>query len=115
MKHSLLILLLTAGLAASSAQTPAPPPATNPAPKTAATKATAKPKAAATSKAKAATEACAPVATSALPPGLPPVEGPVVTPFSLRYQEIQVGTGADAQPNKLYKVLYTGWRASDGV
>ncbi len=34
--------------------------------------------------------------------------------FSLRYQEIKIGTGADAQPNKIYKVNYTGWLASDG-
>jgi peptidylprolyl isomerase len=33
----------------------------------------------------------------------------------LRYQEIEVGTGAVAEPNKLYKVHYTGWLAADGT
>jgi peptidylprolyl isomerase len=37
------------------------------------------------------------------------------TAFSLRYQDIKVGTGADAVPMKMYKVKYTGWRAADGV
>ena len=36
------------------------------------------------------------------------------TAFSLRYQDIRIGTGADAEPNKQYKVHYTGWLASDG-
>jgi peptidylprolyl isomerase len=30
------------------------------------------------------------------------------TLFSLRYQEIKIGTGAVAEPSKMYKVLYTG-------
>jgi peptidylprolyl isomerase len=34
---------------------------------------------------------------------------------ALRYQEIKVGTGALAEPGKMYKVHYTGWRAADGV
>jgi peptidylprolyl isomerase len=37
------------------------------------------------------------------------------TAFSLKYQDIKIGTGADAEPNKMYKVQYTGWRAADGV
>ena len=41
--------------------------------------------------------------------------GPVATAFSLRYQEIKVGTGAEAQPFKVFKVFYTGYRAADGV
>lgn len=49
-----------------------------------------------------------------LPPGVPPVRGVVKTAFSLRYQEIKIGTGQEAEPNKLYKVHYTGWLASDG-
>jgi peptidylprolyl isomerase len=51
------------------------------------------------------------------PPGIPQVKGiqkPIFT-IALRYQEIKIGTGAVAEPNKLYKVLYTGWRAADGV
>ena len=35
----------------------------------------------------------------------------VKTAFSLRYQDIKIGTGADAEPNKIYKVHYTGWLA----
>src|ERR1700744_644420 len=49
-----------------------------------------------------------------LPPGVPRVRGLVKTAFSLRYQDIKLGTGADAEPNKIYKVLYTGYLATDG-
>jgi peptidylprolyl isomerase len=38
----------------------------------------------------------------------------VVTAFSLRYQDIKIGTGPDAEPHKIYKVHYTGWLAADG-
>jgi len=64
----------------------------------------------------AATAAKAPAASSAvkLPPGVPPVKGRLVTAFSLRYQDIVVGTGADAGPHKIYTVHYTGWLASTG-
>lgn len=55
-------------------------------------------------------------ATSAvkLPPGVPPARGIVKTAFSLRYQDIRIGTGKDAEPNKLYRVHYTGWLAANG-
>jgi len=49
-----------------------------------------------------------------LPPGVPPATGPVVTAFSLRYQDIKIGTGPEAEPRKIYKVHYTGWLAADG-
>jgi peptidylprolyl isomerase len=49
-----------------------------------------------------------------LPPGVPPATGPLVTAFSLRYQDIKIGTGPDAEPHKVYKVHYTGWLAADG-
>lgn len=49
-----------------------------------------------------------------LPPGVPPAKGPVVTAFSLRYQDIKIGTGPDAEPRKIYKVHYTGWLAATG-
>jgi peptidylprolyl isomerase len=49
-----------------------------------------------------------------LPPGVPRARGPLKTAFSLRYQDIKIGTGADAEPNKVYRVLYTGWVAADG-
>jgi peptidylprolyl isomerase len=50
-----------------------------------------------------------------LPPGIPKVDGPVVTAFSLRTQEIKAGTGPLAEPFKIYKVFYWGYRAADGV
>ncbi|HEX7727812.1 MAG TPA: FKBP-type peptidyl-prolyl cis-trans isomerase [Terracidiphilus sp.] len=53
-------------------------------------------------------------AKSGLPAGIPRVPGVVKTEFSLRYQDIKIGTGAEAEPNKLYHVLYTGWLAADG-
>lgn len=49
-----------------------------------------------------------------LPPGVPLARGIVKTAFSLRYQDIHIGTGPDAEPNKIYKVHYTGWLAADG-
>jgi peptidylprolyl isomerase len=45
---------------------------------------------------------------------VPRARGIVKIAFSLRYQDIKVGTGADAEPNKVYKVLYTGYLAADG-
>jgi len=53
-------------------------------------------------------------AASALPAGIPRVPGIVKTAFSLRYQDIKLGTGAEAEPNKIYHVLYTGYLAADG-
>jgi peptidylprolyl isomerase len=49
-----------------------------------------------------------------LPPGVPRAHGAVKTAFALRYQDVKIGTGADADPYKVYKVLYTGWLAADG-
>ena len=93
--------------AAASAQTPAKPNAP----------AASAPKPAATASKAAAPAAHSATASSAikLPPGIPPAKGVLKIAFSLRYQDIIVGTGADAEPNKLYKVQYTGWRAADGV
>jgi peptidylprolyl isomerase len=96
MKHPVLLLLLVSAVAAASAQTPAKPATTT----------------------KPATTATKPAATATgvkLPPGVPPVRGIVKTAFTLRYQDIKIGTGADAEPGKLYKVQYTGYRAADGV
>lgn len=96
MKPLLLTVFLVSGVAIAIGQT-APKP-TAPAAKTSA------PAARTTTAAK-------------LPPGIPPVRGIPKTIFtiSLRYQDIKIGTGAVAAPDKLYKVHYTGWRASDGV
>lgn len=49
-----------------------------------------------------------------LPPGVPAADGPVETAFSLRYQDLVAGTGAVAEPNKIYKVQYTGWLGANG-
>ncbi|HUD75105.1 MAG TPA: FKBP-type peptidyl-prolyl cis-trans isomerase [Terracidiphilus sp.] len=92
MKYAALILLLAASTIAASAQTPAKP----------------------ASAAKPATIAAKPAAVKPaaaaekLPPGVPVVKTVKKTLFSLRYQEIKIGTGAEAEPTKLYKVLYTG-------
>jgi peptidylprolyl isomerase len=97
MKHTVLILLMAASAAALSAQTPAKP---------------------ASHAAKPAVHAARSTAAAAkLPPGVPPVKGIQKTLFtvSLRYQEIKIGTGAEAEPNKLYKVNYTVWLAASGV
>jgi peptidylprolyl isomerase len=50
-----------------------------------------------------------------LPPGVPPVRGPVVTGFALRYQEIKTGAGPEGESGKIWHIKYTGWRAADGV
>jgi len=101
----MMMMLLAAGTMAASAQTQAKPTA---------------PKAAVHAKTHAA--AAVPVAKKAeikVPAGVPAMEGAVETAFSLRYQDIVVGTGTLAEPNKIYKVQYTGWlgvngRADDG-
>ena len=98
MKQPASILFLAAATAVAIAQTPAKP---------AAPAATAHP-------AVAAHPAAAPSAVK-LPPGVPPGKGIVKTAFTLRYQDLKIGTGIDAEPNKMYKVNYTGWRAVDGV
>jgi peptidylprolyl isomerase len=92
MKQTILILLLATGAVVSVAQTTA---------KTT----TAKP---------ANTRPVTAAAGVRLPPGVPAVHGTVKTAFSLRYEEIKIGTGKEAEPNKIYKVHYTGWLASDG-
>lgn len=92
---SIVLVLCLAATAAANAQTAAKP---------------------ATTQAKPAT-ASHPAATASavkLPPGVPPVRGIPRILFALRYQEIKIGTGAEAEPNKLYKVHYTGWLAADG-
>jgi peptidylprolyl isomerase len=94
MKKTALILMLAASVAAAAAQTPAKP---------------------ATTAAKPATTTAKPAATGIkLPPGVPAARGVLKTAFSLRYQDTKIGTGAVAEPNKLYKVHYTGWLAADG-
>src|SRR3954454_17229462 len=76
--------------------------------------------------AKPATTTSKPAAT-ATKPGASTAEvvkypaGKLVSPaakktlFALRVQDLKIGTGAEAEPLKMYKVKYTGWRAADGV
>jgi peptidylprolyl isomerase len=96
MKRLFLLLFLAAGALTAFAQTAAKPAAHK------------------TSAARPASHAAATASAVTLPPGVPPVKGPVVTAFSLRYQDVAVGTGAEAEPHKIYKVHYTGWLAADG-
>jgi peptidylprolyl isomerase len=49
-----------------------------------------------------------------LPPGVPPAKGAVQSLFVLRYQDIKIGVGAEAEPNKLLKVQYIYWLAANG-
>jgi peptidylprolyl isomerase len=120
MKHRSLILMLAACTVAATAQTPAPPAA--PAAKPAVAATTAKPATAATSStakpaAKPAPKTPPTVAAFIKEPAAIATKGiqkPLFT-AALRYKEIKVGAGAVAEPGKLYKVLYTGYRASDGV
>jgi len=111
MKHTILILLLAASTVAANAQPLAKPAAPAAAAHKPSAPAAAKPAAA------AITNSPAIAAVIKAPANIPVVKGiqkPVFT-VALRYQEIKIGTGAVAEPNKLYKVLYTGWRAVDGV
>jgi peptidylprolyl isomerase len=115
MKSSFLILLMAASAAAVSAQTPAKPAAP----------AAAKPAAPAVAGASTTAKTAAkPVAASPLiapkmkaPAGIPQHPGLQKTVFTaaLRTQEIKLGTGAEALPGKQYKILYHGYRASDGI
>jgi peptidylprolyl isomerase len=102
MKHTALILAMAAGAAVAGAQTSSTPAPSTPKPATAAPK---------------TASATTTGATSAmhLPKGIPVVHGIVKSLIVLRYEDYKVGTGALAEPNKLYKVKYTGYRAADGV
>lgn len=97
MRRAFLILLLVAGAGAMSAQTAAKPSTHSPA-KPAAT----------------ASRTSAASAGIKVPAGVPVVRGPVKTAFSLRYQDIKIGTGAEAEAGKIYKVHYTGWLGANG-
>jgi peptidylprolyl isomerase len=88
MKPVFLFLVLTAAVAAAAAQSPAH---------------------GARSLTKASASAAVP-----LPPGVPAVQSAVQELFTLRYQEIRIGSGALAEPGKMYKVHYTAWLSADG-
>ena len=99
MRRAFLILLFAAGAGAMSAQTAAKPSTHS---------ATAAKPAAAASRTLPAS------AIALVPAGVPVFRGPVKTAFSLRYLDIKIGTGADAEPGKIYKVHYTGWLGANG-
>jgi peptidylprolyl isomerase len=104
MKPIALILTLAAFVAAASAQT-ASKSSTPGTPKTATASAS-----------KSSTAVSTPEPWIKLPPGVPRIaHGPVRTPFALRYEDIRVGTGPEAESGKLWHLKYTGWRAADGV
>ena len=105
MKCTALILSVAAMAAAASAQTTAKPATTS-----TATAATTR---------KAGTTSTKSTAATAdwwlkLPAGIPRVHGIVKTDFALRYEEIKIGTGAEAESNKMYHVNYTGYLAATG-
>jgi peptidylprolyl isomerase len=119
MKRIALLLAISGAMAA--AQTPTTPVAPAPKPATSAAKPSVSTKAATTAKtgtaAKAGTAAGTRTGSATgikLPPGVPPAKGLVKSAFTLRYQDTLIGSGAVAEPNKMYKVNYTGWLASDG-
>jgi peptidylprolyl isomerase len=49
-----------------------------------------------------------------LSPKIPKVRGIVKTDFALRYEDVKIGTGAEAAPNMMYHVNYTGYLAATG-
>ncbi len=49
-----------------------------------------------------------------LPSSIPPARGKMITQYSMRYIEVEVGTGKLAEPGKVYVVQYTGW-LTDGT
>ena len=53
-------------------------------------------------------------ATYKVPAGEHKMPGLPKTAFSLKYQEIKVGTGPVGEAGKLWHVKYKGWRAADG-
>jgi len=97
MKSTILVFCLAAGVVAV-AQTAAKPATTTTKPATAVKK---------------------PVATSTdavkYPPGKKADLAAKKMLFALRVQDLKIGAGAEAEPMKMYKVKYTGWRAADGV
>jgi len=106
MKQFALMLTLAAFAAAASGQTsPKSSTTSTPKPSTAAAKSSA-----------ASASSSAPEPWLRLPPVVPHIaHGPVKIPFSLRYEDIKVGPGAEGESGKLWHIKYTGWRAADGV
>jgi peptidylprolyl isomerase len=104
MRHSVLILLLAASAAAAFAQTPAKP----------ATSSTTAAKPAAHAASGPSPTIAAVIKAPASIPQYKGVQRSIFT-VALRYQEIKIGTGALAEPGRMYKIFYTGYRAADGL
>ncbi len=79
---------------------------------------TAKP-ATTTAKPHTATASHATATAPQLPPGIPPIKAPAKDffpkPIKYFYQDQVIGTGAPAEPGKLYTLHYTGYFATDGT
>jgi peptidylprolyl isomerase len=105
---SIALLLLSASVAFS--QTPGKPaaPAAKPGTSTAA-KPAAKPGSAPAKSAEAQ-----PVAATKPASEMPILHGVAKPLFEERYQDIKIGTGAPAEPGKLYHVFYAGYLATTG-
>ena len=52
---------------------------------------------------------CAPRFHTKLPAAVPAAQGKVIKQYTMRYIETQIGTGALAEPGKMFSVHYTGW------
>lgn len=50
-----------------------------------------------------------------LPPDVKRIPGIPKIALAVRYQDIKVGTGTDAESGKMWHVKYKGWRAADGI
>jgi peptidylprolyl isomerase len=99
MKRTALLLALAGTMAAAQ---------------TTATKPTTTAKTSTATKTGTTAKTAAPVGGVKVPPGIPVYRKLVKTAFALKYQDISLGTGALAEPLKLYEVKYTGWLAVDG-
>jgi len=99
MKSIVLILSVAALAAVASAQTSAKPAT-----------ATAKP----VSTLGKSTTASSDLWWLKLPAGIPRVRGVIKTGFALHWEDIKIGTGPEAEPNKMYHVNYTGYLAATG-
>jgi peptidylprolyl isomerase len=107
-KPIVLLFLIAAMSAAATAQTPSSSSSSG--------TSSAKSASSTSATAKATGSTAEPASWIKLPPGVPRVvHGPVKIPFSLRYEEIKVGTGPEGEAGKVWHLKYTGWRAADGV
>src|SRR5580658_146850 len=107
MKCTALMLSVAAMAAVASAQTTAKPATTSTATATTTTKTG--------TTASKTTTASSTEWWLKLPPGIPKVRGIPKVDFALRYVDVKIGTGAEAAPNMMYHVNYTGYLAATGV